>query len=124
MKTNFSIAAATLALLTAACSTDESQLGSNIADDPNQPAEASTAPAGPAWFFGTVHKVADNGGVWVIRTVSGKQYQPTTPLPEEFQVEGLAVEVEARKHDQVMTKDTLGQAIDIVEIRKRDSASN
>lgn len=28
-----------------------------------------------------------------------------------------AVEVEARKHDQVMSKDTLDQAIDIVQIR-------
>ena len=121
MKNKFPIAAAALALLIAACSTDESQLGSNIGDDSN--AEASTAPAGPVWFIGTVHHLPDNGGVWVVRTASGRQYQPNG-LPQEFQVEGLAVEVEARAHEKVITKDTLGQEIDIVEIRKQGSASN
>ena len=123
MKNKFPIAAAALALLTAACSTDESQLSSNMGEDPNQNGEASTAPAGPAWFFGTIHQVPPNSGVWVIRTAGGMQYQPNA-LPAEFQVEGMAVEVEARKHNQVMTKDTLGQQIDIVKIRKQGSDSN
>ena len=117
MKKNVLTAAAALVLLAAGCSTDEPQMASNDSDDPEQTTSARVQ-AGPVWFFGTVHKVPDNGGVWIVRTVSGTQYQPTS-LPEEYQVEGLDVEVHAQKHDQVMTKDTIGQGIDIVDIEKR-----
>ena len=118
MKTSHLATAAALALLAVGCSEDpmnsENSLQSAEATGPAQPL--------PVWFIGTIHHIPDNGGVWVVRTAGGTQYQPNG-LPEEFQVEGLAVEVEARKHDKLMTKDALGQAIDIVNIRKRGSAA-
>lgn len=117
MKKKFLTAAAALTLLAAGCSTDEPQMASHDSDDPDPTAHARVQ-AGPVWFFGSIHKIPDNGGVWVVRTVSGTQYQPTS-LPAEYQVEGLDVEVHAQKHEQVMTKDTIGQTIDIVEIEKR-----
>ena len=112
--------AVAFALLVVGCSQDEAtQFEPNSGENPGQSAEASRpALPLPVWFFGTVHRVPENGGVWLIRTAGGTQYQPSA-LPEEFQVDGLAVEIEARKHDTVMAKDTLGQEIDIVEIRKR-----
>lgn len=120
MKTKYP--ALTLALLAAGCSQDDAtKLEPNGSATSNQPGEATRLPL-PVWFFGTIHHLPDNGGVWVVRTAGGTQYQPKG-LPIEFQVDGLAVEVEARKHEQVMTTDALGQAIDIVQIRKRGSDS-
>lgn len=113
-----------LALLTAACSQDEaSQLEPNASANSGQSADTTAASQPlPVWFLGTVHHVPDNGGVWVVRTAGGTQYQPIG-LPEEFQVEGLAVEVEARKHGKAVTNETLGGTIDIVQIRKRGGNS-
>lgn len=109
-----------LALLTAACSQDEaSQLEPNAGGNSNQ--SATSAQPLPVWFLGTVHRIPDSGA-WVVRTAGGTQYQPIG-LPEEFQVEGLAVEVEARKHGKAVTNETLGGTIDIVQIRKRGGDS-
>ena len=117
MKTRYFSAAAALVLFAAGCSQDEgSQWETNAGENPA--AAESTAPAGPVWFFGTVHRLPENGGVWVVRTAGGTQYQPKA-LPEEFQVDGIAVEVKAQKHEEVLAKDTLGQSIDIVEIRRK-----
>ena len=120
MKLRDSIAA--IALLAAACSNDEPQMAANDSDDPDGSA-ARQEQAGPVFFFGTVQRLPDNGGVWVVRTAGGKQYQPVQ-LPAEFQVDGMAVEVQALKRDQAMTQDTLGQTIDIVEIRRGGGGSN
>ena len=117
------IAVSTIALLAAACSTDEPQMAANDGDDPAGVAAARGEQPGPVFFFGTVHNIPDNGGVWVVRTAGGRQYQPIQ-LPAEFQVDGLAVEVQALKHDAVVTQDTLGQKIDIVEIRRQGGASD
>ena len=121
MKLKDSVAA--LALLAAACTTDEPQMAANDSDNPDGPAATQNMQPGPVFFIGTVHLVPDNGGVWVVRTAGGKQYQPIQ-LPMDFQVDGLAVEVQALKNDDEMTNDALGQAIDIVEIRRRGQASN
>jgi heat shock protein HslJ len=67
---------------------------------------------------GTVHHLDVEGGVWVIRTTDGTQYKPVQ-LPEEYQVDGLAVEVEARRRDNVVSVDMAGQAIELLTIRKR-----
>lgn len=119
MKTNHLIAAAASALLAAACSQDETaQLDANGGDNSRQSGETtSSAQAGPVFFFGTVRRLPESGA-WVVRTAGGTQYQPTE-LPLEFQVDGMAVDVKAQKLDTVMTKDAPGQAIDIVEIRRR-----
>lgn len=113
----FKIPVVALALLAAACSTDERQMAARDSDHPGGPAATRNEQAGPVFFFGTVHHLAENGGAWVVRTAGGRQYQPIQ-LPAEFQVDGLAVEVQALKHDNLVTGDTLGPTIDIIEIRK------
>lgn len=120
MTFKFLTAVAALAWLASACSTDEPQMAANDSDNPGL--MPSSEKAGPLFFLGTVNHVPDNGGVWVLRSAAGKQYQPVA-LPEEFQVDGMAVEVQARKHDDVMTKDMLGPKIDIVEIRRQGAGN-
>jgi hypothetical protein len=56
--------------------------------------------------------------VYVIRTEDGAQYRPIE-LPEEFRVDGLAVEASAKRRDDVLTVDMAGQAIELLDIRKR-----
>jgi heat shock protein HslJ len=71
---------------------------------------------------GTVHHLDVEGGVWVIRTTDGTQYKPVE-LPEAYQVDGLAVEAEARRRDNVVSVDMAGQAIELLTIRKRSGAA-
>jgi hypothetical protein len=67
---------------------------------------------------GTVHHLDIEGGVYVIRTADGTQYKPVE-LPEEYQVDGLPVDVKARRRDNVISTDMAGQAIELIEIDKR-----
>lgn len=71
-------------------------------------------------FAGTVHHLDIEGGVYVIRTADGTQYKPVE-LPEEYQVDGLPVDVKARRRDKVISTDMAGQAIELIEIDKRAS---
>jgi len=67
---------------------------------------------------GTVHHLDLEGGVYVIRTEDGTQYRPIE-LPEEFRVDGLPVEAEATRRDDIMTVDMVGTAVELLDIRKR-----
>jgi hypothetical protein len=69
-------------------------------------------------IVGNVHHLDLEGGVYVIRTEDGAQYRPIE-LPEEFRVDGLAVEASAKRRDDVLTVDMAGQAIELLDIRKR-----
>ena len=85
---------------------------------------AAAAPAAPAssddviHIAGTVEKLDVEGGVYVIRAEDGTQYRPIE-LPEEFRVEGVAVDVDAKRRDDVLTKDMVGQSIELLDIRRR-----
>jgi hypothetical protein len=112
-------AAAGLALiLGAACSPDGSpRRGPVAAPDPVKPTEAlRPAERRRVQLTGTIHHVDQEGGVWVIRTEDGKQYR-LVELPDKFQEEGLGVMLEGMLHDDVLTEDMAGQAVDILEIR-------
>lgn len=119
------IAAALLAGLAvaasvAACSPDGSPRRGPIGGpNPVKPTEALRP---PDWdrvrLTGTIHHVDAEGGVYVIRTGDGKQYR-LVELPEKFREEGLAVTVDGMRHNDVLTKDMVGQAVDILEIQKR-----
>jgi hypothetical protein len=106
-------------LAVAACSPDGSpRRGPVAAPNPVKPTEALRAPERDAVSLtGTIHHVDAEGGVYVIRTEGGQQYR-LVELPAEFREEGLGVRLEGLLHDDVLTKDMAGQAIDIVEIRK------
>ena len=67
---------------------------------------------------GTVHHLDQEGGVYVIRAEDGTQYRPLE-IPEDFRVDGLAVEAQAKRRDDVITVDMAGQAIELLDIRKR-----
>lgn len=114
------LAAASLIAALGACSPDGSpRRGPVVAENPVKPSEAiRPAERKSVEFSGTVHHLPVEGGVYVIRTADGTQYRPSE-LPEEYRVEGLAVDVKALQHDDVLTKDMAGQAIDLVEIRRR-----
>ena len=84
---------------------------------------AAVAPAARAprddviHLTGTVEKQAVEGGVYVIRAADGTQYRPIE-LPAKFRVEGLQVEVEAKRRDDVLTKGMAGQSIELLDIRR------
>ena len=102
-----------------ACSPDGApRRGPVTAADPVKPTEALRPPErDPVHLVGTIHHVEAEGGVYVIRTESGDQYR-LVELPEQFRQEGLSVMVEGLQHDDVLTEDMAGQAIDIVKISK------
>ena len=103
----------------AACSPDGSpRRGPVAAPNPVKPTEAlRAAERDRVSLVGAIHHVDAEGGVYVVRTKDGTQYR-LVELPEAFRKEGLGVRVEGMLHDDVLTKDMAGQAIDIVEIRK------
>jgi hypothetical protein len=103
----------------AACSPDGSpRRGPVAAPNPVKPTEAlRAAERDRVSLVGAIHHVDAEGGVYVIRTQDGTQYR-LVELPEAFRKEGLGVRVEGLLHDDVLTKDMAGQAVDIVEIRK------
>lgn len=108
-------------LALAACSQDDSPRTGPAPsiDIPTPPMDgADPAPTEDVVrIVGTVHHLDVEGGVYVIRTADGTQYRPIE-LPEEFRVEGLAVEADAKRRDDVMTVDMAGQSIELLDIRK------
>jgi len=58
------------------------------------------------------------GGFFAIQGDDGVTYDPTN-LPAEFQQDGLAVEAEARRRDDVMGTHQVGPIVEIERIRRR-----
>ena len=71
---------------------------------------------------GTVRHLDVEGGVWVIRDAKGTNYEPTN-LPETFRTEGMSVEAEGHRRDDLASIHMVGPLIDLVRIRKRTSAA-
>lgn len=119
MNIRASTAVAIALIAAAACSPENSpKTGpAPVVEEPARPG-AAEQPEDVLRLSGTVHHLDLEGGVYVIRTADGTQYRPIE-LPEEFRVDGLAVEVNARRRDDVMTVDMAGQAIELLDIRKR-----
>ena len=66
---------------------------------------------------GTVHRLEVEGGIWVIREAQGAQYNPTN-LPDAFKKEGMAVEAEARRRDDMASIGMVGPIIELRRIRQ------
>jgi len=66
---------------------------------------------------GTVHRLEVEGGVFVIRDAQGTQYNPTN-LPDAFRKEGIAVEAEARRRDDMASIGMVGPIIELRRIRQ------
>jgi heat shock protein HslJ len=70
---------------------------------------------------GTVHKLDVEGGVFVIRDEEGTRYNPTN-LPQAFRTNGIAVEIEARRRDDMVSIGMVGPLIELIRIRKHAEA--
>lgn len=70
---------------------------------------------------GTVRKLEVEGGVFVIRDAAGTHFNPIN-LPEAFRIDGIAVEIEARRRDDMASIGMVGPLIELTRIRKQAEA--
>ena len=79
---------------------------------------ADTAAAGsPIRITGVVRHNDIEGGFWAIRGDDSVSYDPTN-LPEDFRREGLRVEAEARRRDDMAGIHMAGPLVELRRIRK------
>jgi heat shock protein HslJ len=74
--------------------------------------------SGPVFHLGgTVRHVELEGGLFVIDAADGTRYVPTN-LPKDYQVDGLAMEAEARRRDDMASIAMVAPLVELVRIRK------
>jgi len=74
--------------------------------------------SGPVFHLGgTVRHVELEGGLFVIDAADGTRYVPTN-LPKDYQVDGLALEAEARRRDDMASIAMVAPLVELVRIRK------
>jgi len=74
--------------------------------------------AGPEFrLAGTIEYLDLEGGLFVIRAEDGAQYTPLN-LPADFRVDGLAVEADVRRRDDVATIGMVGPLLELLRIRR------
>ena len=89
-----------------------------VALDPPKPTGS-----GPTFHLtGTVHHMDLEGGLFVIRDAQGTQYSPLN-LPDAFRVDGMAVEAEARRRDDMASIGMVGPLVELLRIRSRPGAA-
>ncbi len=77
------------------------------------------AGAGPAFHItGIVHYMNVEGGLFVIRDAKGTQYNPIN-LPGAFRVDGMAVEADARRRDNMASIGMVGPLVELLRVRSR-----
>ncbi len=64
-----------------------------------------------------IHHLELEGGLWVLQAGDGTRFDPTN-LPAAFQVEGLPVEADVRRKDDVMSIGMVGPIVELVRIRR------
>lgn len=67
---------------------------------------------------GTVQYLTIEGGVFVIRTEDGAHYQPIN-LPEHLRRDGVPIEAEAVRRDDIATIGMAGTIVELLRIRER-----
>jgi len=84
--------------------------------------EPDTPGSGPTFHLeGTVHHLEIEGGLFVIRDAEGTQYNPAN-LPDEFRGDGMAVEADARRRDDMASIGMVGPIIELLRIRRQPGA--
>jgi heat shock protein HslJ len=87
--------------------------------------QVSAAPEGTGpvlTISGTLRRLEIEGGVYVIEDeATGSRYNPTN-LPETFRTDGMAVEAEGRRRDDMMSIGMVGPMVELVRIRERADA--
>ena len=66
---------------------------------------------------GTVRHVDLEGGFWGIEAVNGQKYVPMNALDKVFQIDGLTVQVEARKA-MVLGVSQWGEHIEVLSVKQ------
>lgn len=75
--------------------------------------------SGPALrITGTVHHLNLEGGLYVIRDAQGTNYNPVN-LPKAIRVEGMAVEADARRRDDMASIGMVGPLVELLRIRRQ-----
>jgi hypothetical protein len=82
------------------------------------PTPAAEKSGAQIYITGVVRHVETEGGFYAIRGSDSVTYDPRN-LPAEFQKEGLNVEADARKRDDVMGIHQMGVIVDLERIRAR-----
>ena len=72
----------------------------------------------PVHITGVIRHLELEGGFYAIRGSDSVTYDPRN-LPSEFQKDGLAVEADARRRDDVMGIHQVGVIVDLERIRAR-----
>jgi hypothetical protein len=70
----------------------------------------------PVHILGIVKHLPVEGGVFTIQSTDGVTYNPLN-LPVEFQRDGLAVEVEGRRRDDLMSIQMVGPMVQLTRVR-------
>jgi hypothetical protein len=73
----------------------------------------------PVRLTGVIRHLTVEGGVYVIRSDDGVTYNPIN-LPEGFRQDGLAVEVEGRRRDDMGGIHQVGPLLELDRIRRRE----
>ncbi|HVL17690.1 MAG TPA: META domain-containing protein [Gemmatimonadales bacterium] len=106
-------ALASLTLCLAACASGGAGRESNPWEDLGRGKES-----GPVFHLGgTVRHVELEGGLFVIDAADGTRYVPTN-LPPDYQIDGLPLEAEARRRDDMASIAMVAPLIELVRIRK------
>jgi hypothetical protein len=100
----------------AACSSNGAHAGGEAAWV--TPAPAAEPGGTTVHVTGIVSHLDLEGGFFAIKGDDGTTYDPTN-LPAEFQKDGLAVEAEVRRRDDMAGIHQAGPIVDIVRIRAR-----
>ncbi|HEY9444599.1 MAG TPA: META domain-containing protein [Gemmatimonadales bacterium] len=74
--------------------------------------------SGPVFHLGgTVRHVELEGGLFVIDAADGTRYVPTN-LPTDYRIDGLALEAEARRRDDMASIAMVAPLVELVRVRK------
>ena len=105
--------AASLTLFLAACASGGAGRESNPWEELGRGEQS-----GPVFHLGgTVRHVELEGGLFVIDAADGTRYVPTN-LPADYRLDGLALEAEARRRDDMASIAMVAPLVELVRIRK------
>ena len=84
----------------------------------------SAGPGGqPVRITGVIRHLTVEGGVYVIQSDDGGTFNPTN-LPLEFRRDGLAVEAEGRRRDDMGGIHQVGPLLELDRIRRREGGGS
>ena len=83
---------------------------------------AADSSGAPVRIVGVVKYVGLEGGVYTIRGDDSVTYNPTN-LPAQFQKDGLLIEAEGRRRDDMMGIHQVGPMVQLERVRVRESGS-